>query len=88
MFSAAVIAAILALVVTGVRGGVLPTKSRGLASIPGFCAGEEALDDLRDLSEDSYKKISGRYGSVSFINGRIINPPYPPLNNLTNVLTF
>ena len=67
MFSAAVIAAILALVVTGVRGGVLPTKSRGLASIPGFCAGEEALDDLRDLSEDSYKKISGRYGSVSFI---------------------
>ena len=75
MFSAAVIAAILALVVTGVRGGVLPTKSRGLASIPGFCAGEEALDDLRDLSEDSYKKITGRYGSVSFINGRIINPP-------------
>ena len=63
--------------VNGVRGGVLPTQSRGLASIPGFCAGDEALDDLRDLSEDSYKKISGRYGSVSFINGRIINPPYP-----------
>ena len=72
--------------VNGVRGGVLPTKHRGLASIPGFCAGEEVLDDLRDLSEDSYKKITGRYGSVSFINGRIINPP--PLNNLTNVLTF
>ena len=77
MSAAAAAVAVLALVVTGVRGGVLPTKSRGLASIPGFCAGEEALDDLRDLSEDSYKKISGRYGSVSFINGRIINPPYP-----------
>ena len=89
MMSAAATIAILALaVVNGVRGGVLPTKSRGLASIPGFCAGEEALDDLRDLSEDSYKKISGRYGSVSFINGRIINPPLPPLNNLTNALTF
>ena len=61
-------AIVLALaVVSGVQGGVLPTKNRGLASIPGFCAGEEALDDLRDLSEDSYKKISGRYGSVSFI---------------------
>ena len=78
MSAASAIAMILALsAVNGVRGGVLPTKSRGLASIPGFCAGEEALDDLRDLSEDSYKKISGRYGSVSFINGRIINPPYP-----------
>ena len=72
----------------GVEGGVLPTKNRGLASIKGFCAGDEALDDLRDLTDDAYKKISGRYGSVSFINGRIINPPYPPLNNLTNVLTF
>ena len=68
MMSAAVAAIVLALaVVNGVQGGVLPTKNRGLASIPGFCAGEEALDDLRDLSEDSYKKISGRYGSVSFI---------------------
>ena len=67
MSSAAIAIVILALVVTGVRGGVLPTQSRGLASIPGFCAGGEALDDLRDLSEDSYKKISGRYGSVSFI---------------------
>ena len=75
--AATVIAIVLAFVVFGVRGGVLPTKNRGLSSIPGFCAGEEALDDLRDLSEDSYKKISGRYGSVSFINGRIINPPYP-----------
>ena len=74
--AAAAIAMILALsAANGVRGGVLPTKSRGLASIPGFCAGDEALDDLRDLSEDSYKKITGRYGSVSFINGRIINPP-------------
>ena len=85
--AATFVAIVLAFVVSGVRGGVLPTKNRGLASIPGFCAGEEALDDLRDLSEDSYKKISGRYGSVSFINGRIINPP-TPLNNLTNVLTF
>ena len=84
--SAATIFLVLA-VVNGVRGGVLPTKNRGLASIEGFCAGQEALDDLRDLSEDSYKKISGRYGSVSFINGRIISPP-TPLNNLTNVLTF
>ena len=68
MSAASTTAIILVLaVVSGVRGGVLPTKSRGLASIPGFCAGEEALDDLRDLSEDSYKKISGRYGSVSFI---------------------
>ena len=67
MSAAAATIAVLALVVTGVRGGVLPTKSRGLASIPGFCAGQEALDDLRDLSEDSYKKITGRYGSVSFI---------------------
>ena len=57
MSAAAAVVAVLALVVTGVRGGVLPTKSRGLASIPGFCAGEEALDDLRDLSEDSYKKF-------------------------------
>ena len=74
--SAAAAIAILALaVINGVRGGVLPTQNRGLASIPGFCAGQEALDDLRDLSEDSYKKITGRYGSVSFINGRIINPP-------------
>ena len=72
----AIVVLVLA-VVNGVRGGVLPTKNRGLASIEGFCAGQEALDDLRDLSEDSYKKISGRYGSVSFINGRIINPPYP-----------
>ena len=71
----------------GVEGGTLPTKNRGLASVEGFCAGQEALDDLRDLTEDVYKKISGRYGSVSFINGRIINPP-TPLNNLTNVLTF
>ena len=62
------IAIVLALsAANGVRGGVLPTKNRGLASIEGFCAGQEALDDLRDLSEDSYKKISGRYGSVSFI---------------------
>ena len=76
MMSAAASIAILALaVINGVRGGVLPTQNRGLASIPGFCAGQEALDDLRDLSEDSYKKITGRYGSVSFINGRIINPP-------------
>ena len=87
MISAAATTICLVLaVVSGVRGGVLPTQNRGLASIPGFCAGQEALDDLRDLSEDSYKKITGRYGSVSFINGRIINPP--PLNNLTNVLTF
>ena len=63
----AAIAILVLAVVNGVRGGVLPTKNRGLASIPGFCSGEEALDDLRDLSEDSYKKISGRYGSVSFI---------------------
>ena len=83
MMSAALAAIFLVLaVVNGVRGGVLPTKHRGLASIEGFCAGQEALDDLRDLSEDSYKKISGRYGSVSFINGRIINPP------LAYVLTF
>ena len=67
MSTAAAIAIILVLAVNGVRGGVLPTKHRGLASIEGFCAGQEALDDLRDLSEDSYKKITGRYGSVSFI---------------------
>ena len=86
--SAVVAAAAVALLLfVGVEGGVLPTKNRGLASIQGFCAGDEALDDLRDLSEDVYKKISGRYGSVSFINGRIINPPIP-FNNLTYVLTF
>ena len=77
MSAATAIVVLVLAVVSGVRGGVLPTQNRGLASIPGFCAGQEALDDLRDLSEDSYKKISGRYGSVSFINGRIINPPYP-----------
>ena len=78
MSTAAIAIMVLVLaVVSGVQGGVLPTQNRGLASIPGFCAGQEALDDLRDLSEDSYKKITGRYGSVSFINGRIINPPYP-----------
>ena len=75
MSAALATAIFLVLAVSGVRGGVLPTKHRGLASIEGFCAGQEALDDLRDLSEDSYKKITGRYGSVSFINGRIINPP-------------
>ena len=68
MISTAATAIFLVLAaVSGVRGGVLPTKHRGLASIEGFCAGQEALDDLRDLSEDSYKKITGRYGSVSFI---------------------
>ena len=78
MISTVVAAAAVALLLfVGVEGGVLPTKNRGLASIPGFCEGEEALDDLRDMSEDAYKKISGRYGSVSFINGRIINPPTP-----------
>ena len=77
MMSIRVATAAALLLFVGVEGGVLPTKNRGLASIPGFCEGEEALDDLRDLSEDVYKKISGRYGSVSFINGRIINPPYP-----------
>ena len=56
------------LLFVGVEGGVLPTKNRGLASIPGFCEGEEALDDLRDMSEDAYKKITGRYGSVSVLN--------------------
>ena len=66
--SAVVAAAAVALLLfVGVEGGVLPTKNRGLASISGFCAGDEALDDLRDLSSDAYKKISGRYGSVSFI---------------------
>ena len=66
--SAVVAAAAVALLLfVGVEGGVLPTKNQGLASIQGFCAGDEALDDLRDLSEDTYKKISGRYGSVSFI---------------------
>ena len=59
------------LLFVGVEGGVLPTKNRGLASIPGFCANDEALDDLRDLTEDAYKKISGRYGSVSFYKAMI-----------------
>ena len=88
MISNVVAAAAALLLFVGVEGGILPTKNRGLASVEGFCAGQEALDDLRDLSEDVYKKISGRYGSVSFIYGRIINPPYPPLNNVINVLTF
>ena len=68
MISIVVAAAVVALLLfVGVEGGVLPTKNRGLASVEGFCAGQEALDDLRDLSEDVYKRISGRYGSVSFI---------------------
>ena len=68
MISIVVAAAVVALLLfVGVEGGALPTKNRGLASVEGFCAGQEALDDLRDLSEDVYKKISGRYGSVSFI---------------------
>ena len=78
MSAAAAVAAVGLLLFVGVEGKTLPTKNRGLASIEGFCAGQEALDDLRDMSEDSYKKITGRYGSVSFIkqwfNGRIINP--------------
>ena len=77
MISNVVAAAAALLLFVGVEGGILPTKNRGLASVEGFCAGQEALDDLRDLTEDVYKKISGRYGSVSFINGRIINPPTP-----------
>ena len=67
MMSIVVATAAALLLFVGVEGGVLPTKNRGLASVEGFCAGQEALDDLRDLSEDVYKKISGRYGSVSFI---------------------
>ena len=81
MMSAVVAAAAALLLFVGVEGGVPPTKNRGLASIEGFCAGDEALDDLRDLTNDAYRKKTGRYGSVSVLNrwfnGRIINPPTP-----------
>ena len=69
MMSAVVAAAAVALLLfVGVEGGVPPTKNRGLASIEGFCAGDEALDDLRDLTNDAYRKKTGRYGSVSVLN--------------------
>ena len=38
--------------------------ARGLRSIPGFCEGTEELDDLRDLSVDAYKEVSGRFGNA------------------------
>ena len=58
-------ASIVVLLFVGVgEGGILPTKNRGLASISGFCDGSESLDDLRDLTEDAYRKITGRYGSA------------------------
>ena len=61
-------AAVVLLLFVGVEGGVPPTKNRGLASIEGFCAGDEALDDLRDLTNDAYRKKTGRYGSVNVLN--------------------
>ena len=68
MMSIVVATAAALLLFIGVEGGVLPTKNRGLASIEGFCAGDEALDDLRDLTNDAYRKKTGRYGSVSVLN--------------------
>ena len=38
--------------------------ARGLQSIPGFCDGTEELDDLRDLTVDAYKEVSGRFGNA------------------------